>query len=132
MDKRNELVKWAATKIGKSFVWGKCDCTTVTLEGVRLYYDIDFGIDRKWKSFMGALKTYKKYGEPPGLLKEKGFVEIQKNFEQTGDIFVWKGKGYWLIGIVINSSVLVVDEGKTISMRPIYNFKEDYMVYGMR
>lgn len=132
INKRNELVKWATTKVGLPFVWGKTDCTTITLEGIEKYYGIKFPLENTWSSLKEALRAYKKYGTPPELLEKEGLKKIQKKFEQTGDIFCWQGHGYWLIGIVIYNCVLVADEGKMVSLKRILAFTEDYAVYGRR
>ena len=132
LNKRNELVKWAATKVGIPFVWGKTDCTTITIEGIEQFYDIKFTFENTWVSLKEALRAYKKHGTPPQLLENAGLKKIPKNFEQTGDVFCWQGHGYWLIGIVIHGHVLVADEGKMVSMKKISAFTEDYVVYGRR
>ena len=109
MNKREELIKWACTKIGLPFVWGKSDCSSIALEGIKIYYGLEFPFDKSWTSFVKALRAYKKYGIPQDILIKKGFTPVKKNFEQTGDIFIWNGKGYYLVGLVINNSVMVAD-----------------------
>ncbi|MDN3515374.1 MAG: hypothetical protein NG747_13380 [Candidatus Brocadia sp.] len=132
MDKRIKLIQWAEQQLGKPFEWGKADCTTVTLEGMKLYYGKEIPINIGWGSLKDALRAYKKYGSPPDILRKHGFIEITRNFEQTGDIFLWHGHGYWLLGVIISGSVLVADEGKAIEMRPIRGFTGNYYVFGVR
>lgn len=122
MIRQQQLILWAAQQIGLPFVWGKSDCTTLTLEGVNLLYNETFNLENTWTSLKEALRAYKKYGTPIEILEKYGFEKVKKNYEQTGDILVWEGTGYYLIGIVINQSVLVADEGKLISFRPIVSF----------
>ncbi|MEP9411909.1 MAG: hypothetical protein HRF42_11035 [Candidatus Brocadia sp.] len=129
MDKRIDLIRWAERQIGKQFKWGKIDCTTLTLEAIRIYYGISIPIAVEWKSLKTALRAYQKNGNPPDILQQNGFVEIKKNYEQTGDIFVWRGNGYWLLGIIINGAVLVADEGKKVEMRPIQAFPGEYQAW---
>lgn len=131
-NKRNNLVRWAITKVGLPFVWGKTDCTTITLEGIEQYYGIKFPFENTWVSLKEALRAYKEHGTPPELLEKEGLKKIPKNFEQTGDIFCWQGHGYWLIGIVIYNCVLVADEGKATSLKEISSFTENYIVFGRR
>lgn len=114
---------WACTKIGLPFVWGKSDCTTIALEGIKLYYGLDFSLGKSWTSFKEALKAYKKYGMPQEILMKNGFNPVNTNFEQTGDVFIWEGKGYYLMGLVINNSVMVANENDFLHMRPISAFK---------
>lgn len=132
LNKRNELVKWAATKVGRPFIWGKTDCTTITLEGIEQYYGLKLPVENTWVSLKEALRAYKKYGKPPEVLQEAGLQIIQKNFEQTGDVFCWQGHGYWLIGMVINGHVLVADEGRMAELKKISAFAEKYVVFGRR
>lgn len=124
MDKRPYLIKWAESKIGLPFVWGKSDCTTIVIEGISLYFGIELPVINTWTSLKEALKAFKQYNSPDNILKNTGFFKVQKNFEQTGDILVWKGRGYYLLGFVINGEVMVADEGKTLEMRPLNSFKE--------
>lgn len=126
MNNRERLVKWACTKIGTPFVWGKSDCTIIALEGIKMYYNLDFFLDKSWSSLKDALKTYKKCGTPIDLLIKEGFTPVKKNFEQTGDVFIWEGNGYYLLGLVINNSVMVANEGELLHMRPISAF-ESYL-----
>lgn len=129
IDKRRELIRWVEDQLGKPFEWGKRDCTTITMEAIKIYYDKEFKIDANWKSLKDALRAYKKYGTPVDVLRKNGFIEVKKNFEQTGDIFVWQGNGYWLLGVVINGAVLVANEGKTIEMKPIRGFSGAYYLF---
>lgn len=131
-DKRLDLIRWSEQQIGKPFEWGQTDCTTLTLEGIKIYYGKEIPITLQWRSFKDALRAYKEYGNPADILEVHGFVEIRKNYEQTGDIFLWQGKGYWLLGMVVNGSVLIADEGRRIEMKPVYAFTEDYRVFGVR
>lgn len=124
MDRRVALVKWAQTKIGTPFIWGKSDCTTILLEGFFLYYKELLPIDITWLSLKDAIKAFKKYGKPHDILESKEFFKVKRNFEQTGDIFIWQGKGYYLVGFIINGNVMVADEGKLVEMRPIKTFTE--------
>jgi hypothetical protein len=128
VNKKGELITWASSKIGKPFIWGESDCTTLSLEGINIYYGNIFNIENTWNSFKEALRAFKKYGTPMDILTKEGFTIVTKKYEQTGDIFVWQGKGYFLIGIVINQSVLVADEGKLLSLRPISSF-DSYFCY---
>lgn len=128
MDKRADLIKWAETKIGLPFIWGKSDCTTIVIEGISLYYNLEMPVENTWTSLKDALKSFKKYNSPDNILKNMGFFTVQKNFEQTGDILAWKGRGYYLLGFVINGEVMVADEGKVLEMRPLKAFT-DYVCY---
>lgn len=128
MNKKNELILWASSQIGKPFIWGISDCSTLTLEGINLYYGNIFKFENTWKSLKDAIRAYKKYGTPLKILTEAGFNFVNKKYEQTGDIFVWKGNGYYLVGIVINQSVLTADEGRNIALRPINTFN-NYTCY---
>jgi len=128
MNRKNELVIWASSKIGKSFVWGDSDCSTLTLEGILLYYGNIFDFENIWNSLKAALRSYKKYGTPIQILQQAGFTLVNKKYEQTGDIFVLSIKNYYLVGIVINQSVLIADEGKKITLRPISTFS-NYLCY---
>lgn len=132
MDRRIDLIRWAERQIGKQFEWGKMDCTTLTLEAIRVYYGREIPIEIKWKSLKDAIRIYQKNGNPPDILKANGFVEIKKNYEQTGDIFVWRGNGYYLLGVIINGDVLVASEGEKVGMRPIHTFQNEYQVLGIR
>lgn len=124
MDKRPDLIKWAETKIGLPFVWGKSDCTTIVIEGISLYYGIELPVINTWTSLKDALKAFKQYNSPDNILKNTGFSKVPKNFEQTGDILVWKGRGYYLLGFVINGEVMVADEGSLLEMRPLNSFQD--------
>lgn len=128
MTKQQKLILWATQQIGLPFTWGKSDCTTLTLEGINLFCNETFNLENTWTSLKEALRAYKKYGTPPEVLEKYGFEKVKKNYEQTGDILVWTGNGYYLIGIIINQSVLVSDEGKLISFRPIVSFS-NYTCY---
>lgn len=128
MNKKNELIIWASSKIGKPFIWGKTDCSTLTLEGIKLYYGNMFQFENTWNSLKEAIRAYKKYGTPIKILTEARFSLIYKKYEQTGDIFVWEGNGYYLVGVVINQAVLTADEGKKIALRPITTF-DNYTCY---
>lgn len=128
MDKRPDLIKWVETKIGLPFIWGKTDCTTIVIEGISLYYNETLPIVNNWNSLKDAIRTFRYYGCPGIILENKGFFKVQKNFEQTGDILIWKGRGYYLLGFVINEEVMVADEGKILEMRPLNSFK-DYNCY---
>lgn len=128
MNKKNELIIWASSKIGKPFVWGISDCSTLTLEGILLYYGNVFNFENTWNSLKAALRSYIKYGTPIQILQQAGFTLINKKYEQTGDIFVLNIKNYYLVGIIINQSVLTSDEGKKIILRPINTFN-NYLCY---
>lgn len=127
MDPRNNLVRWAQSKIGTPFVWGKSDCSSVLIEGMKVYYGIILSY-KPWASLKDAIRAYKEYGTPDKILEDLGFMKVKKNFEQTGDILVWQGKGYYLVGFIINGYVLVADEGKNIGLSLITSF-ERYVCY---
>ena len=122
MNKKNELIIWASSKIGKPFIWGESDCSTLTLEGISIYYGNVFNFKNIWNSLKEALRAHKIYGTPINILTQAGFTLVNKKYEQTGDIFVLSIKNYYLVGVVINQSVLVADENKKIILRPINSF----------
>ena len=127
-NKKNELIIWASSKIGKPFIWGESDCSTLTLEGISLYYGNIFNLKNIWGSLKKALRAYEIYGTPINILKQAGFISVNKKYEQTGDIFVLSVKNYYLVGVIINQSVLTSDEGKKIVLRPINTFN-NYICY---
>ena len=124
MTKQQKLIEWATSKIGTPFIWGNSDCSSITLEGIKLYYGDILNFENTWVNLKEAIRAYKKYGNPLEILENANFYKVLKNYEQTGDIFVWTGNSYYLVGIIINQSVLVADENKLLQLRPINTFEE--------
>ena len=128
MTRQQKLIEWAASKIGTPFVWGNSDCSSITLEGIKLYYGDILNFENTWSSLKEAIRAYKKYGTPIEILEKTNFYKVSKNYEQTGDIFVWTGNSYYLVGMVINQSVMVADEEKCLELRSLSSFNS-YLCY---
>ena len=128
MTRQQKLIEWATTKIGTPFIWGSSDCSSLSLEGIKLYYGDLFSFENTWSSLKEAIRAYKKYGTPIEILESVGFVRVKRNYEQTGDVFVWTGNSYYLVGMVINQSVIVADEEKCLELRSLSSFNS-YLCY---
>lgn len=86
------LIDFVKAKLGRPFAWGICDCNTLALEAS----DAVFGTEMAEK-VVGQYDTpdsaeqYRKsspWGSFINLIKENGFIEAQKGFEQTGDFLI--------------------------------------------
>src|SRR3972149_8050042 len=90
MNEKNKLIEWAAKQFGKKLEWGTYDCASLTSEGFKILYGVEpFPYLEKWTSKESAMRLYSMVGKPSEILKaDSNFIEIKKNFCQTGDIVV--------------------------------------------
>ena len=86
-----KLMNFVEKNLGRPFVWGRCDCSTFALEATDAIFDTALvnKIKGKYRTGKGAIKFRRRsWGSFINLLKEAGFVESQKGFEQTGDMLI--------------------------------------------
>lgn len=131
MNKKNNLVRWAASQLGRKFEWGVSDCASLTSEGFKILYgDEPFPYLEKWKSKEEALKLYNKVGKPSEILKlDPNFVEIKKNYCQTGDIVILDTNPLQLTSIIIENGILIFEEEKGVILRKFKDIKTDYFCF---
>ena len=86
-----KLMNFIEKNLGRPFVWGRCDCSTFALEATDAIFDTALvnKIKGKYRTGKGAIKFRRRsWGSFINLLKEAGFVELQRGFEQTGDMLI--------------------------------------------
>jgi len=86
-----KLMNFVEKNLGRPFTWGQCDCSTFALEVIDAAFDTALAdkIKGKYRTEKGAIKFRRRsWGSFVNLLKEAGFVESQRSFEQTGDMLI--------------------------------------------
>jgi len=105
-----QLMNFIEKNLGRPFAWGECDCNTFALEAVDAVFDTSLAEKIKGQYFteLGALMYRKKsrWGTFINLLKETGFIEVAKGFEQTGDLLIVEDPRWEMVHISLGSKVM--------------------------
>lgn len=131
MNEKNNLVRWAASQLGRKLNWGISDCASLTSEGFKIVYGYEpFPYLEKWKNKEEALRLYSKVGKPSEILKlDTNFIEIKKNFCQTGDIVILDTSPMQITSIVIDNGILIFDEEKGVILQKFKDIKYNYFCF---
>jgi len=117
------LVEYASDMIGKPFVWGQTDCTTIVFKGLEVMYDYDFTKGLKWHTTLRtAVNLYKKTGGIEKVLLKKGACGIGLGFATTGDVLISPKKPLEVANscfIVVRGQMLSNGPGKKVSLHPM-------------
>lgn len=132
--KELQLINFIKANIGREFQWGVCDCNVFALEAMDAVHGTDMAgkIRGKYENDLGAIRFRLKseWGSFEGLLKENGFTEGKKGFEQTGDIIIVDGPGFDLVHINLGKNIVSVPLDGKVHMDPRAALKTiDYRVW---
>ena len=131
MNEKNNLVRWASMQIGKKLEWGAFDCASLTSDGFKILYNYEpFPYLEKWTSKEEALRLYSDVGKPSEILKaDPNFIEIKKNFCQTGDIVILDTSPMQITSIVIDNGILIFSEEKGVVLQKFSIIKTNYFCF---
>jgi hypothetical protein len=117
-----KLINFVKANLGRPFVWGECDCNVFALEMIDAVHGTDLAgrIKGKYANELGAVRfrLRSEWGSFEGLLKENGFVEGKKGFEQTGDILIVAAPNFELVHIYMGKTVVSVPLGMIVHTAP--------------
>jgi hypothetical protein len=109
MNKQNDLVRWASKQIGKKYEWGKIDCVSLALQGLRVMSGEDLFNDLPiWDNEKSALRAYATFESVSKYLENKGWNKIHINYVRTGDIVVLETSPLETAIIIVNGKCLVI------------------------
>lgn len=120
MDIQHEikLINYIEANLNRPFAWGECDCNVFALDVIDAVIDTALAgkIKGKYKTERGAIRFRKRsaWGSFIELLKEAGFVQGKKGFEQTGDLLIVEDLGKWeMVHIYLGNKTVAAfpDEG---------------------
>lgn len=99
IEKEIRLVNFIRGKLGVPFAWGRCDCNIFALDVVDAVFGTELAIKirDKYKTKLGAIRFRKRseWGTFIELLKQQGFIEGKKGFEQIGDLLIVEDPDKW-------------------------------------
>lgn len=113
MDIKREirLMSFIEKNLGRPFAWGECDCNTFALETIDAVFDTAWAdlIKGRYYTELGAF-TFRRscrWGDfISGIIAEAGFIEIQKGFEQTGDLLIVKDPRWEMVHICLGNKLV--------------------------
>jgi len=76
------------------------------------------------------LRLYSDVGKPSEILKaDPNFIEIKKNFCQTGDIVILDTSPMQITSIVIDNGILIFSEEKGVVLQKFSIIKTNYFCF---
>ena len=123
-----KFINFVEKNLGRPFTWGQCDCSTFALEVIDAAFDTALvdKIKGKYRTEKGAIKFRRRsWGSFVNLLKEAGFVELQRGFEQTGDILIIEDAEWERVHVYLGNWVVASfpDDGVQLFPMTIMNGK---------
>lgn len=112
-----KLINFVEASLGRPFAWGQCDCNTFVLAAMDAVYDTALAakILGKYSTGLGAIRYRRRspWGSLIALLREAGFSESSRGFEQIGDILIVADKKWEMSHVCLGNRGMAAfpDEG---------------------
>lgn len=136
MDIKHEikLINYIEANLGRPFAWGECDCNIFALDVIDAVWGqisnlspLSNQIRGKYKTERGAIRFRKRsrWGSFIELLKESGFVQGKKGFEQIGDILIVEDPRKWeMVHIYLGNRTVAAFPGEGVLQFPTAMMKD--------
>jgi hypothetical protein len=124
-----KLFKFVDDTLGEPFEWGVRDCNIYALECQDIIYETEFANQarKKFNDKKSALAFQRKRGNLKEGLKGEGYVDIKKNFWQTGDVILVESDGFLAGHVCMGNKAVGVVEGHGVILFPIQDLPDIYI-----
>lgn len=120
IDKHYELVKWIDGLLGCKYQWGKIDCVSLAIGGIRTIFPDLFDDLNMWGTKESALREYTRHGSLVEYLQKHGWQKIPKNYVQSGDVIILDTKPMQTASVAIDGKCPLIDPDKGVYMKSLF------------
>jgi hypothetical protein len=122
-----KLIRFFEANRGRSFAWGQCDCNVFALEAIDAVHDTKLAtqIRGRYSSLLGAFLFRRRVpGSLLNILKDAGFIQIKKGFEQTGDLLIVEDPKWEMVHICLGNNAMSAFPEHGVSMFPLQDLQD--------
>lgn len=126
---QNKLIAWAVSQEGRPFISGETDCASLCKHGLEVIYGEDI-VKLKWSTSEEALRTYVRVKDIYQYIVSQGWVEVERNYIQAGDLVILKTLPVNTFSlVVVGEKIILVDPKEGVVLRKLSDIKQEVVFY---